>query len=465
MGEYTRRVDLKVTLDLWDWSNGSKKETIDISNDILNYRFQKSIKTPAGSCQIAVLPQSADTHVLDILNPMDVVKIEEFGTLKFVGYVRRISYSGSIGKDGRPSRQATITAPQFGGLLQSASIGFGLGTALGAPEDELSKGAGELYVAIQKGILDGLLYKEIITLLIDNFRIYLETLAGGAGANFLTYLSEYLDTTTGLTSTKTPLLPRDFALYNGTEQTLTFWQVAEQLVQKPFNEFWIDNGPRKVYIDGDNVELPAKSCFVFRETPFDGTVGGVSEQAFSSIDPIHIDKDHLLRFDLSRSMDEVYSVYSVKEAAFKLDDITRILLGQWQVDKARIGKYLFKPLISELFYTRVEKLDEAAIEDQTAAFVTAGTEAAKTLKAWFENDDEYLSGTLTHMVPTDPALDPKIGDKVSVYGIEGSFYAEGIAHTWTYLGPLQSNLTVTRGWNRNERIEMRDRIFRRNRMQ
>ncbi len=464
MGEYTRRMDLKITLDLWDWTKGSKTDTLDITNDVLNYRFQKSIKTPAGSCQLAMLPQSTDTHILDIVNPMDVLKIFEFGNLKYVGYIHRISYSGSIGKDGNPARQATITAPQFGGLLQTASIGFGMGTALGAPEDELASGAAELYGALRKGVTDGFSYKEILTILVDSFRTYLETLAGGTAANFLTYLQEYLDTTTGLTSTLTPLLPRSFEMYSGTEQTLTFWQVAEQLVQKPFNELWIDNGPRKVFIDGENIELPEKSCFVFRETPFDGTVGGVSDKSFTNMDPIYIDKDHLLKFDLARSMDEVYSVYSVKEAAFKLDDITRILLGLWEVDRARIGKYLFKPLVSELFYTRVEKLDEAAIEDQTSAFQSAGTEAAQTLKAWFENNDNYLSGALTHMIPTDPALDPKIGDKVSIYGIEGFFYVEGIAHTWSYGGSLQSNLTVTRGWNREKRIEMKDRIFRRNRL-
>jgi len=460
MGEYTRRMNLKIELDLWDWAEGSKKDTLVITNSVLNYRFQKSIKTPKGSCQLAMIPQSVATHILDIVNPMDVVKISEFGTLKFIGFIQRISYTGSIGRDGKPARQATITASQYGGLLMDATIGFGLGTALGAIEDELASGAALLYKAIADGVKDGVSYAEILTLLIDNFRTYLVTLKA---ENFVTYLEEYLDTSTGLTSAKTPLLPRSFELYNGTEQSLTFWHVAEQLVQKPFNEFWIDNGPRKVNIDGDVVELPAKSCFVFRETPFDGTVGGVSgNQLFTGIDPIYIDQDHFLRFDLARSMDEVYSVYSVKEAAFKLDDIIRMLTGQWVVDVARIGKYLFKPLITELFYTRVEKLEEAAVEEQTGTFETAGREAAETLQAWFGNNDEYLSGAISHMVPLDNALDPKIGDKVSVYGIDGFFYVEGIAHTWTYQGPLQSSLTVTRGYNRASRIELKDRIFRRN---
>jgi hypothetical protein len=278
-------------------------------------------------------------------------------------------------------------------------------------------------------------------------------------------LNEYLDTKTGLTGKSLSFLPRQFELYNGTERTLTFWQLAEQLVQRPFNEFWIDNGPRKVNINSEVIELQTKSSFVLRETPFDGTVGGVSDKAFSGIDPINIDKDHFLQFDLARSMDEIYTVYDVKHAAFKLDDIARILLGMWSVDREKIGKYLFRPLMSELFYTRVEKTDETSVEAQNKDIEDAGQNATDTLKAWFENNEDYLSGAITHMVPKDGALDPRIGDKLTVYGIDGYFYVEGIAHTWVYQGSLKSNLTVTRGYNRTKRIVLKDRIFRRNRIQ
>ena len=459
MGEYTRRMDLRIELDLWEWSGGSKKDTLIITNDVLNYRFQKTIKTPKGSCQLAMLPQSTSTHILDILNPMDVVKIYEFGTLKFIGYVQRISYSGSIARDGKPNRQATITAVQFGGLLVDAQTGFGLGTALGKKDEELQKYSSEFNLAISRAVSDGVTYSEIVTVLIDNFKDMLTNLGG---KNFLTYLNAYLDVKTGLTSTSLPFLPRQFELYTGMERTLTFWQLAEQLVQRPFNEFWMDNGPRKVNINGEVIELQAKSSFVLREVPFDGTVGGVSNKAFSSIDPINIDRDHLLQFDLARSMDEIYTVYDIKHAAFKLDDTARILLGMWIVDKEKIGKYLFRPLMSELFYTRVENPDETSVEAQNKEIEDAGQNAANTLKAWFENNEDYLSGAITHMVPEDGNLDPRIGDKITAYGFDGYFYVEGIAHTWAYQGPLKSNLTVTRGYNKTKRIALKDRIFRRN---
>jgi hypothetical protein len=317
-------------------------------------------------------------------------------------------------------------------------------------------------VAVENAVIDGMVYAELLALLYDNFKAAIAALDA---TNFVTYLDKYLDSTTGLTSSKQPVLPRTFELYTGMEQSMSFWQVAEQLGQKPFNEFFIDNGPRKIFIDGESVELKDKSYLIFREAPFNGTVGGVSDTSFDNMgDGIYVDKDHLTRFDLARSMDEVYSTYSVKEAAFTLGEIERILLGQWEVDLERVGKYLFKPLVTELFYTRVESIDTTLADVTQRDLETEGKNAALTLRAWFEHNDEYLSGVVSHMVPSDSDLDPKIGDKLTVYGIKGAFYVEGVAHTWAYQGTLQSNLTVTRGYNRTKKIELKDRIFKRNRI-
>lgn len=455
-----RRMNIKIEIDLWNWPEGVKQKTLDITEDTLNYRWQKSIKTPQGSCQMAIVPQSADTLILDILSPMDVVRISEFGTLKFIGYITRVSYTGSIdAKSGQPNRSATITCRQFGGLLAFASVGLGLGTALGMESDGLIDASAKLSKDILNASIDGVTYAEMITVLIDGFVDYLKTI-GSQG--FLTYIHEYLDTSSGLTDSSIPAIPRTFELFTGTEQTLTFWQVAEQLAQKPFNEFWIDNGPRKVRIDGSDISLPEKACLVFRETPFNGTrSNGTDGNAFDSLPVVEVDMDHLVQFDLAKSMDEVYTFYSVKQPAFELSDLARLLMGQAEVDEDRVGKYLFRPLITELFYTRIEDLDGDNRKISQGKAETAGKEAAITLKNWFRDNDTFLSGVITHMVPTDNDSDPKIGNKLAVHGIDGFFYVEGIAHTWTYQGPLKSNLTVTRGYNRTRPIQLKNKLFRR----
>lgn len=461
MSDTIRRMDIRVEIDRWEWPAGNKKDTLDVTPDIMNYRFQKTIKNPQGSCQLAVLPQSADTHILDILSLMDVIRIYEFGTLKFLGFITRVSYQGSINaSDGKPLRTATLTCQQFGGLLVTANVGLGLGTALGLESDGLIDAAAALSKAILDASIDGVTFAEMITVLIIAFEDYLTAIDA---TKFLTYIDTYLDISSGLTSSLAPAIPRTFELFNGTEQTLTFWQLAEQLVQKPFNEFWIDNGPRKVSIDSKDVTLPEKACLVFRETPFNGTkTNGVIGNAFDSLPVKRIDKDHLIQFDLAKSMDEVYTFYSVKQPAFELSDLARLLLGQAEVDKPLVGKYLFRPLITELFYTRVEDIVGEERDITQGAAETISKEAAITLLNWFTDNENYLSGAITHMVPSNADDDPAIGDKISVYGIDGFFYVEGIAHTWQYRGALKSNLTVTRGFNRTKPIELKDRIFRRN---
>jgi hypothetical protein len=241
------------------------------------------------------------------------------------------------------------------------------------------------------------------------------------------------------------------------------WQVLEQLVERPFNEMWIDNGPRTVSIDGKNVNLPEASCLVFRSTPFDGTVpaSGSPGTAFDNLPSLRIDRDHLVSFDLARSMDEVYTFYSVKEAAFQLSDMTRLLLGQAIVDKERLGTYLLKPLVTELFFTRMENPEGSDKEKEQKEMLDIAKRSSQTLYNWFKNNDQYLSGAVSIMVPSDNKDDPKIGQKIEVDGIEGFFYVEGIAHLWSYRGPLRSDLSVTRGFQRNGRMELTDRIFRR----
>lgn len=459
MSEYGRRVDVQVLLDRWEWPAGKIIETIDIKNDLLNFRFQKTIKTPEGSCQMAVLPQRADSHMLDIVKPMDVVRIIEFGTLKFIGYVQRISYDGAIGADGKPSRTATLTCKGMGALLVSASVGFGMSVGFGSPDDSFITAAAKMTKAIADAAIDGTSYAEMASVTINGFYDYLKTVGA---KNLVTYLETYVDVSTGLSSKVTPAIPKSFELFTGTEQSITLWNLLDQLVERPFNELWSDNGPRTVSVDGKDVTLPEKSCLVFRPTPFNGTMASGSEgKAFDSLPIVKIDQDHLVSFNLARSMDEVYTFYSVKESAFNFSDIARIMTNQPKFDVDRLGKYLLRPMFAELFFTRVETKEGDKVDGTKGEFETAAKEAAITLYNWFKNNDVYLSGAISMMVPTDSSKDPKIGERIQVYGIEGDFYVEGIAHTWAYMGPLRSDLSVTRGINGEEPILLKDKMFKR----
>ena len=82
------------------------------------------------------------------------------------------------------------------------------------------------------------------------------------------------------------------------------------------------------------------------------------------------------------------------------------------------------------------------------------------LKNWYTNNDRFVSGVITYMVPSDASKDPRIGDKVEIEGIDAYFYAEGLSHQWNYQGKLAASASVTRGWKRTGgEVEFKNKIF------
>ena len=89
-----RKPDIKITVDRWDWDSVQQKDTVDITSLCTSYTFQKSIKSPDSGANIDIIPQRDDFNVMDDLNPLDVVKIFEFGKQKFQGYIKRMPFTG-----------------------------------------------------------------------------------------------------------------------------------------------------------------------------------------------------------------------------------------------------------------------------------------------------------------------------------------------------------------------------------
>lgn len=450
-----RSISIKVELIRWNWSVSAvdrrDSEPIDLTADgsVLNYRYQKSIKTPRSTAQLTILPQRTDVNILDIISTMDVIRIYEFGILKFQGYVRRVNYSGSINpRTGAPTREGVITAAGFGGLLEEALVGLGLGRVVGN-QDAFINSAVKLKKAVSDAALEATsTYSAVLNVLTDEWFTFIESIGGSA---FRDYVFTYMDFSSALATTTTQLLPRTFDMYTGMEESMSFWSVAQRLAEMPLNELWLDNGPRDVRIAGVPSQLREdKTYMVFRPTPFDN---------FSSIPAVTVPKQYLTRFDLSKSMDEVFSVYAIQPSAFQLNEIVRVMLGEVAVDKEAVNKYLYRLLTNQLFYARLESENSTAADSQTATISSRSQEAADKLKSWFENNDEYYSGAITMMVPA--RKDVRIGDKVTMEGLTGSFYVEGVAHTWAYQGTLSATLSVTRGWDylSQKPLRFKDRIF------
>ena len=77
----------------------------------------------------------------------------------------------------------------------------------------------------------------------------------------------------------------------------------------------------------------------------------------------------------------------------------------------------------------------------------------KMLRRWYEHNTEFLSGTAKFMTFDDTkpwpgknfkVRNPRIGERIGVFDVQ--FYVENVAHSWTYGGPMETTVQMTRGY-------------------
>lgn len=470
-----RRMNIKVLIDVWDWDAGNIDKQIDITHAVLNYTWTKTISSPMGGCTVTLTPLIIDdedniAHAFDTIKPMDVVIIEEFGQVKFTGYVKKLGTNGSIGGDGKPQRNVSLTATHIGGLLQETQVGFQViaariksleekfGGFLGAFADMADK--------LSKKVEDGgVLIKDIVTLLKDEWFKLLDALGA---STYKTFLERYIDFGSGMNGfNRNRVLPSDVSFFYGNIDTMSFWTEMQKLAEAPFNEFFFDEGNHDVFMESGTMTLGGKVCLIGRPTPFDHSIRGGTEYNYWKLMPLKtIPLQYLTRYDFNRSTDECYSVYLAVPNYTDFNQYDLTAMGYMEVDDSVLNKLLLRPLTMNLFYLTSSKKNETSAVDKIRDFETEMKNAAATLKSWYEHNIDFLSGNISMMVPGDEVTDDSIeevylGDKVEIEGLDGEFYVEGVSHTWTYGSTLVANLSVTRGYDygQDKKIEFKDKIF------
>lgn len=473
-----RTPQVKVIIERWNWVAGGTacniKDTLDITNSVLGYQFLKTVKRPGATANITVTPQRSAVNIMDDIFPNDVVKIYEFGALKFLGYIVTITFQGQIQGSGRPLRTGTIEASGFGALVASAQVGINLGNMQSTAAKFINESISLITSLSQQVLNDSATYGSILSTIFSDWYALLDNIQNGAQA-FATYLNNYFDNSTAVDNVAAPGIPRQFNLFTGTELGLTVWDILLPVIQVPFNEIWIDNGStdgsRNVQVEGSPVLLNDERAYlVMRPTPYDGRVsnnGATVSNDFSSLPLRTIDLGNIVSFNFSKSSRESLSLYNVVPAAFVFNDYVRALLGMLTPDPNNVNKYLSRILTSQLYFSRAVEVGSSTGDSQKLPDVEIATDDYnETLLNWFTFNDHFLSGTIQFNVPTKPAEDIFIGDRVAMPEIEGSFYVEGVGHSWQMMGPVLSTLSVTRGrqsWsseNGNVSMTLTNKIFR-----
>lgn len=456
----------------WDWKAGARrdKNPLDISHLVISSQWQKSIKTPTANCTLTVVPQYTGIHLLDYVSTMDVIEIREFGRLVFHGYIRKISASGSINpQTGAPSRVVTILIQNFGGLFLEGQLGLNMFIKLGNQVE--MKAHIETFSAQMTDILNSnKSYADIVGLIIEEWFKFLKL---NGATTYRRYIDEWMDLTTGLSGQIVSATAKDMYLFNASDQQMSLWSVLQKIVETPFTELWFDNGVREVFFESNSSLSPIKpgikkfsedkTYLVLRQTPFNGTILNGTKKDLWDVVPIKtLPLTHITKWDLSKSMEESYSFYLVTPGAFDPGEIALITMGIDVFDQEAFNKYLYKPLIHNQFYSRKSSNNKPEVaENAQSNYLTEVEDRSNTLKNWFEKNDQYLSGSLTLHVPKDDEYDPKIGERVQIEGIDGTFYTEAITHIWQYQGTLSCHVTVTRGYGTGKPMELKDKIFKR----
>jgi len=411
---------------------------VDESNACTAYSFDETLHTVESSFSLT-LTTEVDSDGLtwyDKIEKMDLINIYEFEELRFAGLVRSRRYSATL-SGGKPSRTIQITGSGLGGMISQFKLVL---------DQFLYESSTTAEAASRKlmGRLSSLQDSEnapVAPLIIAIYDAYFELtqaigeLGGSVGLRGL--IEHFVDVGSKLSRDVVLRYPMSFALYQVGENNV--WDIISQIVVPPINELYGYWNP-----------LAKKFEIVFRQAPFEPADWKALNT--NEVPPVYLDD-----YNVGDSDAEVYTFYlgtlpgsGISRNKAMVYDSGAGKIGQ--IDSEKWKLYGYRPMIVDFRYFHREA-------EKTFGAATLMRELSEMMKRWFKNNDEFLSGTVTMMTPGNeryaPA-NPRVGEKLSF--MQGEFYIEGVSHSWRMMAPMETELTVTRGYQYDRSGNMTGRI-------
>lgn len=455
-------------------------EKLDPNYQVLQVSTQKSLSSPAGSFTVTL----AGTQWMTYLTTNDVVVIQmgyagEKLTTVMVGLIDKINRRRTIGSDGKPSVNTSITGRDFGKLFVRDILKF-------YPEiNGASQGSSNYFltdvgwVNLIKVFTTDNIMKGTPATIIDNIMRYIFmkfhdtqwTVYEEHGSNMrkrVVTAGEIVRYTLGKIDFFLPFI------FTADQFEGAIWNLLERASIKPFTELFIDvrdeseswnpspNGrgvphdiEQKSSIDKsklpkDNGFYPypsmqfgedgAKVTMILRETPFDSVY---RKRLVAHV----IKQEDVITEDLSKSDEEHYNLFWAGTTVNPLGiDLKRVCPPLFNEKDAK--RYGLSPL--EVNIEGLEILQEKANEQTKTLEGLTQTYTAK-LKAWFEKNHEYLNGTLEFR--GNPKV--RIGHRLlyPYSELKKEFYVEAVMQSFNVFEGFTTGATVTRGMNLDEDID------------
>lgn len=417
----------------------------DENKPLLSYNYEMSLaafESPFSLLFAPVLLDKSGNTVMDLLKPMDVVKIEEHGELKYVGIIESTRYSARM-TDAGPDRTIAVQGYGIGGILDRFAILLDqvvLSNATTTIEAIRIK-----YQALLQDISAKYGENTTISTILNNikksFKETMEKVGGYTpGTGVFNLMEQYLSITEQTaTKTKYPVALSIFS-YGG----ITLGQAFREIVVPPFYEIfsrweneagkWILNIRPTPYSPATWMALPKTVINPLHVTAFDCGFSSTDVKTFF----FAFLSGGVNSFEQSRAM---YQATAIKKDSEK-----------WAI-------YGYRPLEASFRYAWLDKLekngrkislmatrpgDPNANAVETISDEKLMDEYSSILQKWFGRADELLSGSLDMMTVKNG---PRIGERISFNDTE--FYVESLAGNWTYGEKMVTVLKITRGGRYN----------------
>jgi hypothetical protein len=175
----------------------------------------------------------------------------------------------------------------------------------------------------------------------------------------------------------------------------------------------------------------AQAVVVYRNTPFDKTL-------WKKLRMHEVDDVDIISENLSFSDRENYNLFwaGTTLTMFSDFDLKRANPPLMNIENAK--RYGLKPLEVSIEGMELLKEEESS---QTVTLQEVSKKYSQKLKDWFENNSEYLSGTME--LRGKGSI--KVGQKLLKKSTNEKFYIEGVTQNFQVFGSWNTTTTVTRG--------------------
>lgn len=399
-------------------------------NKLIGYEYSEGISNYEGSFSIELTAELSPNGVsiMDDLDRHDIVRIEEFGVVVFIGVIHDMAYSSMMTESGEPDRKIVINGYGLGWYISSIQLLLDLAVQSALTNDKIGVGtagleAEKFMAELARKFDEGSQLKSVLIAIRESFFDLVKKIGAGTDSTFgyRVFLDKYIDWESKLSEDVIIRYPGALSIYN--KGINNIWSIWKEIAAEPLNELFGRFNPES-----------GKYEVIFRQVPF-------NPEDWKALKIHKIDPLYLKSINLTRCKDEPYTFFMAT-----INNLTNgnagLIIPNYNsnayVAKEQFKRYGYRPMIVDLKY-----FDQETGADSRDAILNGALKDISTdIGRWFDHNDDLYSGLLQMITTKNNYI--LAGDKVSFLG--GEFYVEDVTKSWNLNAGMITRMSLTRGY-------------------